>query len=260
MQQAELLDKVNAWIANRTRLRDEAFIRQVFEEHKDSSEGLIRIDKLGLVLQKLRLDEGEPRTDFRTARFNLHYGLNFEEFKEYLKCRPSILEEFAETIPLSRLIADSLSFTLDSEKSKECEMEAIKAIASLSSAEIDIAADAMLASLKELLKRHCETLKNALFEKTQHRASSANLKFVLPLCMEKVVQEDIADENGYKRGCVDLLTCEFVLTVLGPTELLNQHNNSTVQTFPLQNNRGKPLYQHPTRETKSSILSPPHDG
>jgi hypothetical protein len=195
----EVVAKLVKQIEEGLAVKEEGFIRAVFNEYKDPLEETLKFESFRPALLKLRIDVETQNTlrDFRTIHIDHEKGLSFEEFKQYVDCRSSLLEEFARTIPVWRLLVEAVPSK--KEFNKNSDFGGIRTMASLSAEEIDTMVDAMRDGLKKMLWHHCSSLRAAMDAAQEQTPCTASAKFISELASEDIhlgEEQNLTDRVG----------------------------------------------------------------
>jgi hypothetical protein len=156
-------------------MRNISHVKQVFEQHKDRHTNLISISALpgALIDLGISLTTEEISVLFETSDTDENGGLDEQEFTKAVKY-PGKVEQWADSLPLSKLLAHCLSFRF-----KEGD-DPLREVSRLSSAELRASANAFGESVETILGDAVGELKKCYAEMDRmaaESASSASSKF-----------------------------------------------------------------------------------
>ena len=151
-------------------MRNASHVETVFDQHKDMHTHLISISALPGALEDLgiRLTAEEVSVLFDTSDADENGGLDLQDFMRAIKY-PGKVEQWADSLPLSRLLAHCLSF-------KEGD-DPLREVSRLSSDELRASANAYGESVQTILADALGELKKCFAEMDRMAASEASSKF-----------------------------------------------------------------------------------
>jgi hypothetical protein len=108
---AGLAQKIKTRVDVFSELRDPQSVKDLFDRHADQSTKLITAMNIRSVMLALgnHVTEDEATVLFQTFDMDENGGLDLQEFKKAIKF-PSKVEQWADNLPLSKLLAHCLSF------------------------------------------------------------------------------------------------------------------------------------------------------
>ena len=148
-------------------LRDFSHVQKIFEQHKDRNTHLISKKALPDALRDLgiHLTEEEASVLFETSDRDENGGLDLQEFTKAMKY-PGKVEQWADNLPLSKLLAHCLSF-------KESD-DPLREVSRLTSDEVRSSTNAYGDSLHTIIMDAVSELKKCYAEMDRMTAGSAN--------------------------------------------------------------------------------------
>ncbi len=107
----QITSKIQTSITLFFNIRNISIVRKVFEQHKDKHTNLMLLRALPDALRDLGIQttEEEASVLFETSDTDDNRGLTLQEFMKAIKY-PSKVEQWADRLPLSKLLAHCLSF------------------------------------------------------------------------------------------------------------------------------------------------------
>ncbi len=162
-----LLGRIQARVEVFFNLRDASYVSELFNKHADSATNLMAADSIRNALREIgvQLTADEAVVVFETFDTDENGGLDLQEFMKAIKY-PSKVEQWVETLPLSKLLAQCLSF-------KEGD-DPLREVSSLSSDEVRVSVTAYTESLQTILSDAVGELKKCYAEMDRLAKQSAN--------------------------------------------------------------------------------------
>jgi hypothetical protein len=158
--------KIQSSIALFFNIRNASHVKNVFEQHKDKHTHLVSKSALSGALRDLgiHLSAEEGSVLFETFDLDENGGLNLQEFMNVIKY-PGKVEQWADSLPLSKLLAHCLSFKGGDDPLRE--------VSRLSSDELCSSTNAYGESVQTILKDALGELKMAYSAMDRMAAGSA---------------------------------------------------------------------------------------
>ena len=162
-----LLRKIQAQVSFFLNLRDQSYISDLFNKHANSATNLITADSVRNVMRDIgvQMTADEAAVLFETFDTDENGGLDLQEFTKAIK-HPSKVEQWANTLPLSKLLARCLSF-------KESD-DPLREVSRLSSDELRALTKAFTEGLLTILSDSLSELKKCYTEMDRMTDLSAN--------------------------------------------------------------------------------------
>jgi hypothetical protein len=168
-----LLRRIQAQVSFLFNLRDQSYISKLFNKHANSATNLITADSVRNVMRDIgvQLTTDEAAVLFETFDTDENGGLDLQEFTKAIK-HPSKVEQWADTLPLSKLLARCLSF-------KESD-DPLREVSRLSSDELRTSTKAFTEGLQAILSDALSELRKCYAEMdkiTDQSTNDASSKF-----------------------------------------------------------------------------------
>ena len=147
-------------------LQDRSYLLKVFEKHADSAKQAICRERLDGALQDLDLHLEKEDVDvlYLMADMDETGSLSFEEFEKVIK-QPSKVEQWIDTLPLSKLLARCLSIKDGTESLQE--------ICQIGRAELDVVIEVFCENLQQTLSNELSKLSKC-YELMNHKLAEGN--------------------------------------------------------------------------------------
>ncbi len=144
--------RIQLRVADFFNLRDDAYIEKLFKKHADQMGVMMTVDSMHNALREvgIHLTQEEACFLFKTLDVDESGGLDLHEFIGALKC-PCKVEQWTDSLPLSKLLAHCLSFKDSSDPLRE--------ISRLTSDELRASTDAYFENLQTILIQAVHDLK-----------------------------------------------------------------------------------------------------
>ncbi len=169
---ARVKKRIQARIAHFLNSRDDIYIRELFKKHANPQTNLLTVDSMQITLSELgiQLNLEEMASVFEIADTDENGGLDLQEYMKAINY-PCKVEQWANSLPLSKLLAHCLSFNEGDEPLKE--------VSRLSSDEMSAAMTAYCESLQPILAHAVRDLRRCYAEMAavEEKESLSSSKF-----------------------------------------------------------------------------------
>jgi len=147
--------KINQKVDSGFRKRNVECLKQVFEKYWEEDVPVISKENLKSALEEFDIfikDDEELDEFLETMDTSGDGVLDFEEFKRAVQY-PGPIEQWAKTLPLAQLLSNAVPVQED--------VDALRAVSRLSSADIELTCTAFAYGLKRIITEHVQSLRSS---------------------------------------------------------------------------------------------------